>query len=81
MYCEPALLARDNGFGSVTRCCHGLVHVQVGVTTLTLSETQYQRFVALLTDSAANFEMHLHASRDTEPEVLEHPVREIRDAD
>lgn len=56
MYQEPTLLARYDGFGSVVRCGHGFVHVQVGLATLAFSEAQYQRFVALLSDSAANFE-------------------------
>lgn len=54
---EPALLARDDGFGAVALCSHGCVHVQIGSITLTLTESQYQRFVAMLTDSAADFEM------------------------
>ena len=62
MQCESALLAREDGFGSVTRCGHGLVHVQLGVTTLTLTDGQYQRFVAMLVDSAASYEMRRHAN-------------------
>ena len=60
MQCESALLAREDGFGSVTRCGHGLVHVQLGVTTLTLTDEQYQRFVAMLADSAARYELWRH---------------------
>ena len=56
MQCESALLAREDGFGPVTRCGHGLVHVQIGVTTLTLADAQYQRFVAMLVDSATSCE-------------------------
>lgn len=54
---EAALLARDDGFGAVALCSHGCVHVQIGSITLTLTESQYQRLVAMLTDSAADFEM------------------------
>ncbi len=54
---EPALLARYDGFGSVALCAHGCVHVQIGSTTLTLTEAQSQRLVAMLADSAADFEM------------------------
>lgn len=64
MKCESALLAREDGFGSVT-CCGcgcGLVHVQLGVTTLTLTDEQYQRFVAMLVDSAASYENRRHAN-------------------
>ena len=57
MNTESGLLARYEGFGSVVCCPHGFVHVQLGLTTLTLTEAQYQRFVAMLTDSAANFEL------------------------
>ena len=51
-----AVLARYEGFGSVVCCSHGMVHVQLGMTTLTFTEAQYHRFVAMLADSAANFE-------------------------
>lgn len=57
MHLEPSMLARQPGFGSVAVCRHGLVHIQLGLTTLTLTEAQYLRFVAMLTDSAATFEM------------------------
>ena len=43
MQCESALLAREDGFGSVTRCGHRLVHVQLGVTTLTLTGLKHNR--------------------------------------
>lgn len=57
MHCEAVVLAQYSGFGSVFRCTHGFVHVQLGLTTLTLTEERYQRLVAMLTDSAANFEL------------------------
>lgn len=66
MTAEPALLARFEGFGSVTRCAHDCVHVQLGYTTLTLTQEQYLRFVALLSESAASFE-NLDFLRDPEP--------------
>lgn len=75
MHCEPDLLARYEGFGSVARCGHGFVHIQLGIATLTLSEAQYQRFVALLTDSAANFELQRHS------ETYDHPASESSDAE
>lgn len=56
MHCEAGVLARQPGFGSIAACGHGFVHVQVGLTTLTLSEAQYLRFVAMVNDSAATFE-------------------------
>jgi len=53
---ESAVLARHDGFGSVTRCSHGRVHVRLGVTTMTLTDEEYVRFVAMLNDSAAKYE-------------------------
>lgn len=57
MNAESGLLARYDGSGSVTCCQHGFVHVQLGLTTLTLTHAQYQRFVAMLADSAASFDL------------------------
>lgn len=81
MHCESALLARYDGFGSVVRCGHGFVHVQVGLTTLTFSEGQYQRFVALLTDSAANFESERLSKAGLGPEAYDRPASESGDAE
>lgn len=63
---KPVVLARYKGFGSVSRCLHGCIHVQLGMTTFTLSDGQYQHFVAMLNDSAANFEFFRHAQSETE---------------
>ena len=57
MHRSSGLLAQYDGFGAVMRCNHGCVHIQYGATTLTLSEAQYLRFVALLAESAANYEL------------------------
>lgn len=81
MHCESALLARYEGFGSVVRCGHGFVHVQVGLTTLTFPEAQYQRFVALLTDSAANFESERLSETDLGSGAYDRPVSENGDAE
>lgn len=54
---QSTVLARSSGFGSVVTCPCGLVYVQLGCTTLTLSRSQYQRFVAMLLESAANSEL------------------------
>ena len=62
MSSASGVLARYEGFGSVVSCSHGLVHVQLGLTTLTFTESQYHRFVAMLADSATNFEMRRRAS-------------------
>lgn len=81
MHCKSALLARYDGFGSVVRCGHGLVHVQVGLTTLTFPEAQYQRFVALLTDSAANFESERLSETGLGSEAYDRPASESGDAE
>lgn len=62
MNCESGLLTRYEGFGAVLCCPRGCVHVQLGATTLTLTEAQYLRFVAMLADSAANFEFYRQSS-------------------
>lgn len=62
------ILARYEGFGSVVHCSHGLVHVQLGMTTLTFTEAQYHRFVAMLADSAATFEMKRQPSLHPQPQ-------------
>lgn len=81
MHCEPALLARYDGFGSVARCEHGHVHVQLGLTTLTFSEAQYQRFVALLSDSAANFELERYSRSELASDASDHPSGETGGAE
>ena len=81
MECESALLAREEGFGSVTRCGHGLVHVQLGVTTLTLTDEQYQRFVAMLADSAANYELGCHTNGSCQLDGVEGASTQGTDAD
>ena len=57
---EPAPLVQYEGFGSVTLCTHHCIHVQLGFTTMTLTEAQYFRLVAMLSESAANFEFFRH---------------------
>ena len=81
MRCESALLAREDGFGSVTRCGHGLVHVQLGVTALTLTDEQYQRFVAMLVDSAATHETRHHANGSCQLDDINGGGTEPTDAD
>ena len=58
---ESTMFARRQRFGSVYRCLQGSVHVQLGVTTIALSDEQYLRFVAPANDSAANFELFRQA--------------------
>lgn len=68
---RPAVLAQSEGFGSVVLCAHQLVHVQVGFTTMTLTQTQYSRLVALLSDSAANLEFFRHQQAGGEDDTSE----------
>ncbi len=81
MHCELALLARHNGLGSVARCSHGSIHVQLGLTTLTLSETQYLQFVALLCDSAAAFEVQRDSNARDGSDGGDRSDNEITDTD
>ena len=85
MRSASGLLARYDGFGSVVCCSHGLVHVQLGATTLTLTEAQYERFVAMLADSAANYEIQREPSlglgiEATEPAGADMPQSDRLDA-
>lgn len=68
---QPAVLAQSEGFGSVALCAHQLVHVQVGFTTMTLTETQYSKLVALLSDSASNLEFFRHRQSGEEHDTGE----------
>jgi hypothetical protein len=56
-----ALLASIDGFGQVFDCggC-GNVHLQVGPVSLTLAPDAYMQLVAMVSTSAANFELWLH---------------------
>ena len=63
---RPAVLAQSEGFGSVFLCASQMFHVQVGFTSMTLTETQYSKLVALLSDSAANFEFFRHGQAGKE---------------
>lgn|GEM_PF-4985657 len=53
---EVLTLANAGRFGSITQCDHGCIHLQLGQVSITLTEQQYLRLVALVSDSAANFE-------------------------
>lgn len=64
MHPNPTVLAQYEDFGSVTSCGHGCVHVQLGFAVLTLTEAQFHRLVAMLSDSAANFEFFRAAAAE-----------------
>jgi hypothetical protein len=53
---ESKILASYDRFGSVMRCQHGCVHIQLGQVSISLSEEQYLRLAAMINESAANFE-------------------------
>lgn len=57
---QGVCLAAVDDFGQVYDCgsC-GNVHVQVGPVTITLDPKAYMQFVAMISTSAANFEMWL----------------------
>ena len=71
MHVGSGLLAQYEGFGAIMRCSRGCVHIQYGATTLTLSDAQYLRFVALLAESAANYELLRQPSLGAEDPVAE----------
>lgn len=52
----PQLFAHRDGFDSIYRCSQSCLHVQVGMTTFTLSDQQHLELVALVTDSATRYE-------------------------
>ena len=81
MHSEPSVLARQPGFGSVAACGHGFVHVQLGLTTLTLTEAQYLRFVAMVNDSAASFELERQARQERPSDPTRGAKRKGADAD
>jgi len=56
MHPKRVVLAR---IGSVARCLHGCVHVQVGYTVIVLTSEQYRHLVAMLNESASNFELFM----------------------
>ncbi len=56
MRSNSRVLAQYEEFGSISRCEHGCVHVQLGFIVMTMSEAQFMRFVAMVSDGAANFE-------------------------
>lgn len=70
---EATTLSRYENFGSVTRCPHGCVHVQIGHTVIVLTEEQYLRFTAMLTDSASNFELAQEFGGWGDPEQPDFP--------
>lgn len=51
--CKPAI-------GAVSRCSHGCIHLQVGRVIISLMEDEYMVLVALINDSAANYELLRH---------------------
>ncbi len=63
---EARILANYDRFGSVMRCAHGCIHIQLGQISISLSEEQYLRLTAMITDSAASFEFFRDAVTESE---------------
>jgi hypothetical protein len=59
------ILADHEGFGRVTKCECGAIHVQVGPINVTFSADAYMQFVDLVNSSVPNFKglMHAHSPR------------------
>ena len=81
MQTEAGVLARQEGLGAVVCCPRGCVHIQFGATTLTLTQEQYVGFVAMLADSAANYEMHRHSHRRSGIEAIDEHETNRTDSD
>ncbi len=71
---KTAVLARYEGTGSVVRCSHGCIHVQLGPVAISLTEENYLRFVAMLADSAANFELFRQAGGELDFDSTSRPA-------
>ena len=67
------ILARYENFGSITRCSHGCGHVQLGQLSISLTAAQYVRFVAMVTDSAASFELFRGPVTESESDARSEP--------
>lgn len=78
---EAGVLARQEGLGAVVCCARGCVHIQFGAATLTLTQEQYLGFVAMLADSAANYELYRQAYRRPGNEAIEGAGAETGDTD
>lgn len=58
MESQGTLLAGMKGFGSVYDCGNcGNIHVQIGPVSIVLEPGAYVQFVAMISTSAANFEI------------------------
>jgi trehalose-6-phosphatase len=54
---NPAILSVEENFGVVSICEHGCVHVVLGRSVFRLTEGQYMRLVAMVSEGAANLEL------------------------
>lgn len=68
MHSDGTCLAAMEGLGQVYDCgsC-GNIHVQVGPVNLTLEPKAYMQLVALLNQSAANFEVWMELRNGADP--------------
>lgn len=50
------ILARSENLG-LSRCPHGCFHLRIGRTNLALNEAEYIELVAMINESASNYEL------------------------
>ncbi len=74
MDCRRYTLAEIPGFGSVLDCECGNIHLTVGPVSLTLEQRAYMQLVALVNDSAANYEISVSRRSFDSDEANETPV-------
>ena len=51
------LLASNKAVGMLSRCPRGCFHLQLGRTSVALTEQEYIELVAMVNESAANYEL------------------------
>jgi hypothetical protein len=63
------ILAYKQAFGVVSLCPHGCIHIEVGRISISLTEVEYAELVALINESAANYELLRHPKGAQETHV------------
>lgn len=61
---EGPILAQSESLGNLTRCPHGCFHLRIGRMNLSLNEREYIELVAMINESAANYELLREGSRE-----------------
>jgi len=57
MLARRCVLAHKESLGHLARCPHGCFHLQIGRTSLALNEDEYIELVAMINQSASNYEL------------------------